>query len=286
MNSIKIICPFDQALISRFKDREIAVRVDDPSLIPAAGRAIRESGNRLMCVILDSGKAVDQVQFHEEWIHLPIALMAPSLGAFRNLVKSIRLLRKLNLRIFLPYSGENLTGTRIIASLGIPCCIILEDAEIDWEGLADLMTYTVLERVPHASIGPFSYILKHYKPDSYTEWGAAYFEDPAQFIHLDSGGQVALSRRGLLNGKFIGHINELEAAINAAREEKTRSRRKLFIENHPCSRCPSFKICLGRVMRDSANLRGCSGFFSEMVDAVELHREQNTMVRERPVWQL
>ncbi len=286
MNCIKIICPLDQALIGRFKERELAVRVDDPALILAAGGAVRDSGNSLMCVILDSGTTVVEIDFKEQWANIPIALMAPSMGKFRKVVKNLPLLRKLNLRVFLPYSAENLTGLRILASVGIPCCIILDDAEIDWEALADLMTYAVLESVPHAPLEPFDYILRHYEQGSYTEWGAAYFEDPAQFIHLDLGGRAALSRKELLEGKFIGHVDELEAAGNAAIEKKARARKKLFLENNPCSRCQGFRVCLGRVLRDSADLSGCSGFFSELMETVEQYRAQKTSLEKNLVWQL
>jgi hypothetical protein len=286
MNSIKIICPLEHALINRFKAKEIAVRVDDPVLIPDASRIVEETGNCLMCVILDSEKAAGEIQFNEEWINIPIALMAPSMGRFRDAVKSAQIIRRLNLRLFLPYTGENMKDTRILASIGIPSCIILDNGEIDWEDLADLMTYAILERVPHASIEPFSYIQRHYDTNSYVEWGTPYFEDPAQFIHLDSGGRAAVSHKDLQDGKFIGHIDDLETAVNTALEEKTQGRRKLFMENHACSRCPSFRICLGRVMRYSAIPRGCSWFFSEMAEVLELRHAQKSTVRERPIWQL
>lgn len=287
MSLRKIVCPFDHALIRRFSEREICVRVDDPAMIPGAEAMVKESNNRLVCVILDSGKAVDEIELKEEWKDIPIALMASSMGKFRNVARNVPLMRKLNLRVFLPYNSENLTGIRILASVGVPCCIVLESAGIHWEDLADLMTYAVLEGAPHAPIEPFSYIARHYEPGDYTEWGAAYFEDPGRFLHLDAMGQVALSRRELLDGEFIGHIDDVESSSGCpAVEGRAGEWKNVFIENGPCSGCQGFRVCLGKFMKDKGDPRACSGFFSEMMEAVEQYLAQNTAGRETPVWQL
>jgi hypothetical protein len=289
MSSRKIVCPFDHALIRRFSEREICVRVDDPARIPGAAAMVRESNNRLVCVILDSGKTVDGIELSDEWKDIPIALMAQSMGKFRNVDRSLPLLRKLNLRVFLPYSAENMTGIRILASVGVPCCIVLESAAggIQWEDLADLMTYSLLEGVPHAPIEPFSYIARHYAPSDYLKWGAAYFEDPDQFLHLDAGGQVALSRGELLDGAFIGHIDEVESAPGCpALEARVQEWRNVFIKNESCSGCRGFRVCLGKFMREKGDSAACSGFFAEMMEAVEQYLAQNAPVGDTPVWQL
>lgn len=286
MNSIKVICPFEPTLIKRLKSVEIAVRVNSPDLIPAASETVAESGNRLMAVILDSEKTLGEIQLNEDWGTIPIALMTPSMGRFSGIAESARILRGLNLRVFLPYGAENMTGVRILASIGIPCCIVPEVTEPDWDAFADLMTYAVLERVPHAAIEPFDFIKRHYKENSYIEWGRSYFEDSAHFLHLDSEGRAAFSRKALLDGNFIGDVSDLAAALNKATEWKTLNRRKLFLENHPCSRCLSFKMCLGRAWRGEANQSGCSAFFSEAMEVLELYHAQTSTVQERTVWQL
>jgi hypothetical protein len=181
-----------------------------------------------------------------------------------------------------------MTGIRILASVGVPCCIVLESAGgIHWEDLADLMTYSLLEGVPHAPIEPFSYIARHYAPSDYLKWGAAYFEDPDQFLHLDSRGQVALSRGELLEGEFIGHIDEVESAPGfPALEARVQEWRNVFIKNESCSGCRGFRVCLGKFMREKGDPAACSGFFAEMMEAVEQYLAQNAPVRETPVWQL
>ena len=274
-----------KALINRMKSCEIAVRVDNPDLIITASEIIPESGNHLMAVILDFDKDLSKIQSNEKWGAIPIALMAPSMGKFRDVAKGVRILRGLNLRVFLPNSPENLTGVRILASIGVACCIVPEGASIDWDGLADLMTYAILEGVPHAPVEPFDFMRRHYRENSYIEWGRSYFEDPEHFLHLDSTGRAAISRSALLKGDFIGDVNYLIAAAGAALEWKKLARRRLFLENHPCSRCPGFKICLGRLWRGEENIAGCSGFFSEAAEVLELYHPKSAVEGEH-LWQL
>lgn len=252
------------------------MRIDDPLLIPVAPKFVAESGNNLMCVVLDSGVAIEEVHLSEELNDIPIILMATSMGRFRGIAKKIQLFRKLNLRIFLSNKDENLTALRIISSLGIPCSITMENTAVDWGSLADLMTYAILEQMPHAPIEPFSYIAEHYKPNDYTQWNSLYFEDPNQFLHLDPTGQIALSHKDLLSGKFVGHIDKFDDAfINAQIEEGERAITELFISNHSCSRCPGFRVCLGKFMHSDTELNGCADFFAELMHVVELRRAQS-----------
>lgn len=288
MNSRKVVCPLDQSLISRLNEREIAIRVDDPALIPMASKIVRESNNRLICVIVDSKEDISNVMFRREWEQIPIALMASSMGRFRNLADKLQLIRELDLRVFLPYSVENLSGIRILSSVGVPSCLLFDDNNIDWDELADLMTYALLESSTHAPIEPFDHILRNYKPDSFTTWGAPFFEGPEQFIHLDLHGQVALSRKDLLDGNFMGSVDDGEPEkIDAAIEEQKIAVRKRFLDNHPCSMCEGFRVCMCKFICGNTNLSGCSAFFSELMLAVEQRRGQDAAAQ-KPVtiWQL
>lgn len=287
MNCAKIVCPFDRELIGRWRERELAVRVADPALIVPAANFVRDSGNRLMCVILDSAATFDQIAFSEEWRDIPLAVMAPALGRFRNLAGRAAALRQLNLRVYLPSSGDNLAGIRILSSVGIPGGIMLESGSVDWEGLADLMTYALLERAAHAPIEPFAYLVKHYHPAARMTIGAAYFDDPAQFMHLDAAGRAAPTRRALLAGEFTGRSDDLETAADGALPaERSPAWRELFAERHACASCPGFRLCLGGFRHDRGFPRGCSAFFTELLDLVEQQQAKPQAAPAAAVWQL
>ena len=111
-----LVCPYEPELINGFHEREIAVRVDSPSLVREAGNAVRNSGNRLLCVILDSAQPVDAVPFEDGWSGIPILLTAPAAGEFRSIVHKLPLLRSLNLKIYLSSTGRLLLGIGSLAS--------------------------------------------------------------------------------------------------------------------------------------------------------------------------
>lgn len=277
MNSKKIVCPYNPALLDRLSGRVVVVRVDDPTQVASAAADVTKSHNELFCVILELKVPVDQIALQDEWKGIPIALMAPSLGKFRNLVKELELLRKLNLRVYLPCSNlENLSGLRILASVGVPCCVTFDRGETNWEALTDLMTYAVLERAPHAPIEPFVFIASHYDPCAYTEWSSIYFDDPKQFLHLDSKGRVALSHAELLKEKFIAKdISEIEdTAACPTYVEKFDAWRQFFLNNHPCACCEGWRVCLGKFAPNGRGKKskGCTAFFSEMMEVSQRYK--------------
>lgn len=288
MNYQKLICPYDTSLLDRVRDRLIAVRIPDPALVSTASEYVRNSRNELFCIILEPGAPLDTIRLKDEWKDIPIALIVPSIGKFRDLRKNLNQLRKLNIRVYLPCNKDNLKGIRILASVGVSCCIKFDDNQIDWEALTDLMTYAVLEVVPHASIEPFSYISRNYNPASYTEWSSVYFEDPKQFLHLDARGRVALSHDELLKEVFIAeNIDEIKSDtdfdIPAGRLEGWR---ELFLKNHHCSICKGWRVCLGKFSHRNADAAGCSAFFSEIIRISHLYMDKQAEQRSHQVWQL
>ena len=173
---------------------------------------VRKSGNRLFCVIVESDRPLADMEFDDRHQGIPLAVMAPSLGRFRDLARHLDRLRTLNLRVYLPCDHpDNLTGLRILSSVGITCCADFRDGSTDWESLADLATYAVLERAPHAAIEPFAFMAANYPACRRLDWGRVFFDDPRHFLHLDAAGRVALSRAELAENRFVAHsLNEIE----------------------------------------------------------------------------
>lgn len=288
MNLPRIVCPNNNKLLQSFSGRSVAVRVKNPHRAAEAAQRVRGSGNDLFCVIIESDSPLDGIEFREDHKGIPLAVMAPSVGKFRNLVRSLNMLREFNLRIYLPGdNSENLTGLRILSSVGIHGCVVFGNNGNDWEALADLMTYAVLERAPHASIEPFTSIAQRYDSFSYLDWGSIHFDDPKHFLHLDSKGRVALSRGELRKGRFIAQsLSEIgEPDEFPAIRERGEAWRQYFVDDHPCASCGGWKICLGKFADFVHKDNGCSEFFLEMIEVARQHKERDGQAEEFLVWQ-
>jgi hypothetical protein len=277
MNSLKIICPNNKRLLKGLSGYRLAVRVKDPAQAVEAAALVRDSGNDLVRVIVDSEKPFDQLTFLEDQKPLPLAVITPSMGRFRHLAKGLNLLREMNLCLYLPCgSPENSTALKILSSLGVKGCALIGRGPTDWEALTDLMTYALLERVPHAAIEPFAFIAAHYDPLSTLNWKEVYFDDPAQFLHMDSKGRIALTAAELGQRRFIARsIDEIGGAADVpAIRERLQEWRGYFVKNHPCASCNGWKVCLGTFSPPPPKENGCAGFFREMIEVIRQYRAQ------------
>lgn len=282
---MKLVCPHERALIDRLDGRAVCVRVDGTGDIAAAAADVR-GRNTLACVICES-VPIEEIEVEDDWLGVPIALMAPSVGRFRNVAKKVESLRRMNLRVYLPCEADNLTGARVLASLGIPVCLVFEAAP-DWDALADLMTYALLGLMPHAAIDPFQTIADGYRQTARSDnWGRVFFDDPSRYLHLDVEGRIALSRRDLLAGNFIAcELSKLDSPeIKHAIEERTEAWRSLFAEDHFCARCKAWRICRARFCDGKAAPDGCDAFFHEMAEIIERRRNKPGSNRPAEKWQ-
>lgn len=286
MNLRKLICPHDPSFIRSFSHREIAVRVDSSSFVREAADTVRTSDNRLICVILDSASPLDAAPLENDWKTVPIALMTPAVGKFRDIIKRLPSLRMLDVRVFLPATSENVRNARILSSVGVPCTLMIERMEVEWDALCDLMAYSLFGRIPHAPIGPFDYIAHHYRDASLPRWSAAFFEDPQQFFHIDNERNVALSRTEFLAQKFIGSLDDVENGGSAELEKRADAWKDVFTGTGICATCAGFKVCMGSFIPKNGEAKGCSAFFSEMLESLEeLRSMRGNSLSERRVWQ-
>lgn len=284
----RLICPYSTSLLGRIRGRNLAIRLTDADLVSSAAESVRKSGNGLFCIILEMDKPLDAVKLGIGWGELPIALVVPSVGKFRGVARMLDQLKKLKVRVYLPCNRNNLGSIRLLASVGISCCVTFDGSPVDWEELADLMTYAVLERTPHAPIEPFLYIAKHFEPLSRTDWGAVYFEDPLRFLHLDTEGRVALSRKDIAAKNYIStgveKIGpETDFPVAADRLEGWREH---FVKNSSCSTCPGWRVCLGRCYQEHEDVARCSSFFSEMIRVAQLFQKGRKAEDSQQLWPL
>ena len=281
-----LVCPNEPALLERLEGRTLCVCVDSPDeIVAAAKRAGRR--NRLHCVICDCATPIEDIKIEASWRGIPIALRAPSTGRFRALSGKLRALRSLNLRVFLACDRANLVGARLLASLGIPVCVEFGAAP-DWNALADLMVYALLGIAPHAPIEPFETMAGCYHRTQRSEdWGRAWFDDPASYLHLDADGRVALSRRALVASDFVADdAGALEtAAVREAIAARREAWRTLFADNHFCARCKAWRICAGRFRDGKTQPDGCEAFFCETAEAIERRRDKTKKNERAAPWQ-
>lgn len=263
-----LVLPFDEKLIAKLADRVLAVRVNRPADILGAAESVRSSTNRLSIIILDSRTPLDEIPFDDSWKGIKLAVYAPAMGRFRAIAPRLRAIRDLNPSVYLSADDPgNLTALRILSSVNVRCAAVIgERGPADWEALADLMTYALATTAPHASIEPFSTIAGGYGSDAWIEWGPVFFDDPKDFLHLDADGRIALSRRELLDGHFIGDdIGRLDEVVRSgAYRRRIDVRSRLFLEYHPCSRCPGWRLCMGRLSQNGADKSACMAFTAEM----------------------
>jgi hypothetical protein len=275
MNLPNIVCPYNPALLNRLKGQVIVMRVEGTESISKTVADVAQSGNQLRQMIVETNLPLDSIEYRDEWKDIPLTIRASSFGKFRNLVKKLDIMRRLSLCVYLPCTDHtNMVGLRILSSVGIRCGVTFEGDVVDWEDLADLMTYAVFERTPHAPIEPFMFIATNYKSNAYTDWGTVYCDHPSTFLHLDSEGHVALSHKELNKKQFIAmdYFAVTESSLLEAIEQRSQAWRQYFVDNRVCARCPAWRICLGKFDPGTQENTGCAAFLSEMMEAAEQYQ--------------
>ncbi len=263
-----LVLPFDTALIDALSGYVLAVRSGDPSAVAGVAEYVRSSANRLSMVILDSPVPLNEIPFDESWKGIRLAVFAPKMGPFRALAERLRQIRDINPTVYLSVDNpENLTALRILSSINVRCAAVFGDpGSVDWEALTDLATYAVAGLVAHGPIEPFSTIASRYRSDGWIEWGSIFFDGPADFLHLDERGRIALSHRELLEENFIEtDVGRLTGVTGSAPyRERIDAVRRLFLDYDPCTRCPGWRLCLGRFAPSGDDRNACAAFTAEM----------------------
>lgn len=277
MKTPTLVCPYNRPLLDQIAGQDIVVRVDRFADICRAAEYVRSAGKTLQSVLIETRQPLSAVDVQKDWEGIPIALSVSTMGGFRDISDRIRQIAAFKIHVYLPAeNSENLTGSRVLASLGITCCLVFGNTPPPWEALADLMTYAVFGINPHAPVEPFNYLAGHYRPGGDVDWGGVYFDAPAEFLHLDADGRVALSQRELLTGAFVAeHISILTNPFENENYRKgLNARKELFLNDHPCIACEGWKVCLGRFGACGKHRPGCSAFAVDLLGELEQYRKQ------------
>ena len=266
-----LICADDRLLLDRLSGRSIAVRLAATSDAAAAATTVGRH-NSLYRLLVETAEPLAAVAPNGAWRGLSVDVIASSAGRFADLAGRLGAFRELGVTICLPVDDKALADARTLSSLGIRTRLMLDGGTApDWEQLSDLMTYALLGLVVHAPIEPFQTIADTCRMDSRTtDWSPALFDDPLHFLHLDAEGRIALSRRDLLAGQFVGDLSALDSpALADRRHDRAEAWRRLFLDDHFCSRCPGWRLCRGRHAAGKPAADGCATFFAELADVIE-----------------
>jgi hypothetical protein len=280
-----LVCPYDEALLASLRGQRVVINVDDVTELAAARQAAERSELEVVCLAAHTELPLAAVPFEEGWLDWPIALHAPRLGRFRELVGCLPLLRRLDLRVFLPTDQTDCyRDLRILSSLGLSCAVDFR-TQVDWEALTDLMTYALLGLVPRGPISPFVEIADTFAAGQRADCGRVYFDDPATYLHLDRSGRVALTAALAAQGEFLADRPEACANLDAdpAYLEHQQAWRRVFLEPEGCAWCPGWRACSGRLVSFRNGGQACRDFAVELMQVAEARPSGEK--RRQSVWQ-
>ena len=265
-----LVIDYREDLVSRMQKQILAIRVNKPELVT---RVSNHAGDRntLFCLLFEHPGSLADMPLSREWEKIPMAVYVRGMGEFTELVPRLPQMRKMNLKVYMTTSGrESCRELKILASLGVHGCLIMDGGSVDWSRVSDLMHYAIYTRTRHANIDPFNYIVKNHKKDSRTDYNYVYFNDPGYFLHMGPQEEIALTHDHLRKGEFIGKGLDLLPDIGengqyiACRNQWQED----FIKTRECSFCPGWRICLSK-FSSGGNLDECRKFFAEMLEAVD-----------------
>jgi len=281
-----IVCPYNEELLDKLKERVIVISIDDPGIIQSIHKEANKS-LKLNAIKVQTENPLSSVAFQEDWINLPLAVYSPEFGKYKDILRKLNLIRKLNIRIYLSsHYDDNFTGLKILSSLNISCGLYFNEEPPSWDALNDLMHYAIYSNTKHAPIEPFDWLASHYEPTGYTDYSSVYFNDPTKYLHINEKEQIALNEKDLLNDEFIDEgIQSLDRICdNKKYNDSINSRYDVMLQMSECAFCPVFRICLAKFSNIAGKKDTCKAFFSDFMDAADyayIKRKNGTQT-----WQL
>lgn len=272
MNAHFFVCPCEDKLLNRLEGKSVVIKIKEYTQIEDAIEYPKKYNFHLHCLWIQSHLPLAHFQVNENWRDIPIALYVPEVGEFAVFMRNLALLRKMNIRVYLPTSPEsNFSSIRILSSLGLETAILFDQPNVNWEKLNDLMTYTLLNLTAHAPIAPFNYIASRYKPNQLTNWGAVYFDDASAYLHADPSGKIALSEKDLSAGNFVlDQIDSIDTFIKSKKyADHLDNWRNEFLKEDGCAYCPGWRVCVGRFSNGTISGQGCRSVFTDLMDTIE-----------------
>lgn len=268
MRRIPVI-EYDEELLKAVKNCQIVVKTDSLEQIEYKySEAQRNNSVVAMCVQLPYA-SISQIDFRKEWSQIPLIINAFNIGDYDLFMFKVDIIRSLNVRIFLSNEADSVfTDLKVMASIGIDCGLYMEDTvKMNKDSFLDLASYYYMSPVPHATIEPFEFILRHLTEDRNEGFESVYFENPLQFIKATSAED----------------IDQIDMEGQDSLATKLDVYYKHFMDLDVCSKCPAFKICDRRMI---SKLDDCQNAMNEVFEYAELRNNLNHQNNQKTVCQL
>lgn len=275
-NSHILVTRYDWPIEEYLKGNALLVYINHLDDIKNIRKHIDDSTIVNGYVYVDKYASLETIDINPEIIDAPLFLYINRLGQFRDVYHKLEMLKRMSVVvIFTGPESTACTDAQIVASLGIHTGIALSPDSRLGDDVLDLITYTFYGTAPHAEIEPFSTIERYYDGESYVSPEFAQFVNPNRYIHVNKDFQLAFSKVDLDQGKSFGNNLDLvrDAKLQDAIDEKEHEWQRLFIENHPCTFCPAFRVCSG-YFASGHNEGRCREVMSELLEAVEFHKSK------------
>lgn len=282
-NTHVLVTKYNWPIEEYLKGFAIVVYVNHLDDMPSIKAHVDESTTIHGFVFEDKYASLETLDLNQDMGGTPVTLVVNRLGQFRNVFPKIGQLQKSNnLVVFSGSENVACTDVQILSSLGIHAGITLEpDAPLS-DSVLDLITYTFYSTMRHADIEPFSMMEKFYDGERFVSPSLAKFVDPDRYVHIGKDCKMAFSEEDLENGNLIGEDLSIlsDEKMDELVFEKEHEWQKLFVDSHPCTYCPAFRVCMGYFAVQSEKGR-CKEVMKELLDAIEFKKSLNNNKTEK-----
>ncbi len=275
MRSPALVSPSEPSLLARLRSREVVLRAPFPGPDPELLALVAAGGNRLLRVVVEADLPLAALTLPDHWKDPAVTLRVPSSGRFRDLVTRLDRIRELGTTVQIPAAEPSaLVDLRLLSSVGIPVSVAFDQGVADWDGLSDLMEWALLERAPHGRVEPFVWLASGPPGESRRSWSRFDLDHPAELVHLDASGRIALTRAELDQGSFV--LEDLERLDELTEVPAYRDRvfawQRHFLDSRPCARCAGYPLCHGRFDGDHIGTCPATGLFTDLLQIVDASR--------------
>lgn len=282
---ITYVCDYNWPIENELKGSSVIVNINRLGDIRHITDGMGSDSSIKAFIYREPFGSLETVDIDPAWADTPIVMYLNHLGKFRNVADKVEQLKGMNITIiFTGAQAQACVDAQILSSLGIHSGVELTpDSELS-ESLLDLMTYYFYSRLPHAPIEPFATMAHYYTGNNYVSPSLLQLENPARYVHIDAQHRMAFTRAGLLAGNTLEHTADNITSQQLDTEAQRFSDRwqQWFIESHPCTFCPAFRVCKSFFYKEGADTTRCREVMSELLESIEFDKKKHETHRNEP----
>ena len=253
-----LVLKYDESLLRGIRDCQLVVKTDSLYQIENKFREAQRSNSVVALCVQLPYSSISQIDFREEWAQIPLIIYAFNIGDYDVFFSKVNTIRSLNVRLFISNKADTaFTDLKILSSVGVDCGLYMEDdVKMNDDSLLDLASYYFMSPVPHATVEPFEFILRHLTEEKNEGFESVFFDNPLQFVNIET----------------IDDLHRIDSDRQDDFALKMDVYYKHFIDLDICSKCPAFKIC----NRQMTNKLGCcQNTMNEIFEYAELRNSMN-----------